>query len=426
MGFQQGLSGLNAASKSLDVIGNNVANANTVGFKQSRAEFADIYANSLSAISNTQVGIGVQTVNVAQSFFQGNVTTTQNPLDLAISGPGFFQVNSAESGDGVSAYTRNGQFKLNKDGYFENNGYFLTGYQLDSFGNEIGAEGPLSISNLAQGVAKATTNIDWSFNLDADSTRTPAIAYTAGGGYDVPDVTVRGSYSYTNTSKFYDNFGSPHEVTVFFVKRNAGTNTWDVYRQLDGGTVTNADGTAAPATAPYQITFDSLGQLNSPTPPTFQIGVAEGVTLANPITIDLSKTTQYAGEFAVTGLNNDGYPLGSLASVNVGGDGLVSARFSNGYVQNVGHIKLYNFVNPQGLRPVGDNRWLYTDSAGAKTVGSPDSAGLGALQSGALEDSNVDTTQELVNMIVAQRYYQANAQTIKTQDSVLQTLLNLR
>ncbi|SCK30331.1 flagellar hook protein FlgE [Vogesella sp. LIG4] len=433
MGFQQGLSGLSAASKELDVIGNNVANANTVGFKQSRAEFADLYANSLTAISNTQVGIGVQTVNVVQNFFQGNVTTTQNPLDLAISGPGFFQVNSAESGLGVAAYTRNGQFKLNKDGYFENNGYFLTGYQLDDFGNEIGAEGPLNIQNLAQGVAKATSNVNWNFNLDASSTSTPPIATQANGGYDVPDPAVRGSYSYTNTTKFFDNLGSAHSLTIYFVKRPATPpatqpNTWDVFRQVDGGTITNDDGTAAPAVGntPTQISFDSLGQLQN-TPVTFQLTAAQtGLPLANPVVVHLDGTTQYAGQFAVTSVSNDGFPLGNLASVGVGSDGLVTARFSNGYVKNIGHVKIYNFVNPEGLRPVGNNRWLYTSDAGAKTVGSPDSTGLGALQSGALEDSNVDTTAELVNMITAQRFYQANAQTIKTEDSILQTLLNLR
>lgn len=435
MGFQQGLSGLNAASKQLDVIGNNVSNASTVGFKRSRAEFADIYANSLSAVSNTQVGIGVQTVNVAQAFFQGNITTTQNPLDLAISGPGFFQVNSDEQGDGIAAYTRNGQFKLNENGYFENNGYFLTGYKLDDFGNEVGAEQPLSIDNVGEGVAKQTTNVVWSLNLDADDTRTPDIAYGAvTGGFDLPSLTNRDSYSYTNTTKFYDNFGASHELTTFFVKRDGANNVWDVYRQIDGGAITNADGTTPNTAAPYvrtQIKFDSLGQLvtNDQTnfPTTFTMDAATtGLDLADPITVDFAKTTQYSGEFSVTRLSYDGYPLGRLAGVNVSSDGLVTARFSNGYVKNIGRVKLYNFVNPQGLRPVGDNRWVYTDNAGAKSVASPDSSGMGSLRSGALEDSNVDTTEELVNMIIAQRFYQANAQTIKTQDAVLQTLLNLR
>ena len=431
MGFQQGLSGLNAASKQLDVIGNNVANGSTVGFKSSRAEFADLYASSLAATANTQAGIGVQTVAVSQQFQQGNITATSNPLDMAISGNGFFHLTSGNTvSGGTEAFSRNGQFKLDKDGYFVNNGYYLNGYKIVN-GVKTGAEQPLQVSTLGSGIAKATgavneKGIDWSFNLNGDAAIIdPAVT---------PFSTANSqSYSYTSGSKFYDNYGNAHTVSLYFARRAATTdnvvpatvppstmqvNNWAVYNAIDG-TLTSA--------TPTQVKFDQNGALTNWSPTTIPVAADTTAASAHPgFNIDLTKTTQYSGDYSVSSLAIGGYPAGKFSGVSADSAGVLYAKYTNGISQPIGQMTLYNFANVQGLAPNGDNRWTYTSAAGTKSMADPNSGGMGYIKSSALEDSNVDTTAELVNMIVAQRFYQANAQTIKTQDTLMQTLLNLR
>ncbi|KZE35265.1 flagellar hook protein FlgE [Crenobacter luteus] len=417
MGFQQGLSGLSAASKQLDVIGNNVANANTVGFKGSRAEFSDIYAASIYGVAATQSGIGAKTVNVTQQFTQGNITTTSNPLDLAIAGNGFFRVDRA----GDVAYMRNGQFQLDRDGYFVNNGFRLTGYQADTDGNII-AGPPVDLKvNAANIGAEPTTSLLFGANLDAKQTA-PAVAFPGADPANPDPNSVNHSRSVT----LYDSLGVSHLLTLYYVKSATDPLQWDVYTRFD------TDPIAVPATPLTTLTFNNNGTFNSasgatvPGTVTFNAPALTNGAAPLVVNVDLSKTTQFAGPFSVNTLTADGYADGTLTGLATTPEGVVEARFSNGQTKVIGQVVLTSFANVQGLKPSGDNRWVESFESGRPKVNTPGSSNVGLIQSAALEDSNVDLTSELVNMITAQRFYQANAQTIKTQDAILQTLINLR
>jgi flagellar hook protein FlgE len=417
MGFQQGLSGLNASSKSLEVIGNNIANANTYGAKASRAEFADVYANAIGG--SNAVGIGVTVADVAQQFTQGNISTTDNPLDLAINGNGFFQVSKA----GVVSYSRNGQFKVDRDGFVVNDQQqHLIGYPADATGTIIpGAAGPLQMPT--GGITPAvTTRIDMEMNLDA---RLGVTLPGAGAPIDFADPTT---YNNATSQTVYDAKGQGVALTYYFQK--ASTDTWNVYVAANGTPIATSGGNPAPSTT---ITFPPNG--GTPTAPAGTVAIdipsvsnAVGATTV-PITgiaLDVSKATQYGSQFGVTNLAQDGYASGQLIGVQFEDNGIVLARYSNGETRPAGQIEMASFRNPQGLEPLGGNAWGRTFASGDPLVGVPGAGNLGVLQAGALEESNVDLTAELVDMITAQRVYQANAQTIKTQDQILQTIVNLR
>lgn len=439
MSFQQGLSGLNAASKNLEVIGNNVANAGTVGFKGARAEFGDLYARALNGAGAGPIGIGVAVGAVAQQFSQGNLTLTENPLDLAINGNGFFQVGMmAVAGTGTTppAYTgetyfsRNGQFKLDRFGQIVNNeGLALIGRPLDPVtGLASATAGPILLPT--QGLApKASTGIELELNLDSRAT----IAADPALPLDTADPET---YNYSTPVTLYDGTGEAVEATVYF-------------RRIEGDPGDPAATPPVPATDRWQVFVASADQATVASPAgTLDFDAATGqpvpagalaLTLpditatsaaGNPVTIlapTLNLTaTGFAASSATTRLQQDGYASASMTGVSIEADGTVRARFSNGQYQDVYRLELANFRNPQGLEPRGGNLWAQTLASGERIVNAPGLGNLGAVQSGALEESNVDLTGELVNMITAQRYYQANAQTIKTQDSVLQTLVNLR
>lgn len=419
MSFQQGLSGLNASSRDLEVIGNNVANANTYGAKASRAEFADMYANSMNGAGSNSVGIGVQVAAIAQQFTQGNITTTDNPLDLAINGSGFFQVSN---GAGPNMYTRNGQFKQDRDGFLVNDqAHKLLGYPADASGTIIpGKATPLQLPT--GGIApRATDAANIEATLDSRVAATPAAT---------PINFTDGTTYYKATwQTVYDSKGQDVALTYYF--RKTATDQWDVYATANGTSVAlDASNNPAPITS---ITFPSAGGI--PTSPTAPVAFnVPAVTLTqgglsepiNNIQLDLTKTTEYGAPFAVTNLTQTGYAAGQLSSIQVDASGIIMARYSNGQSKPAGQIELASFHNNQGLQPLGGNEWAQTYASGDPIVSTPGVGNFGLLQSGALEASNVDLTGELVNMIVAQRAYQANAQTIKTQDSVLQTLVNMR
>jgi len=419
MSFQQGLSGLNASSRDLEVIGNNVANANTYGAKASRAEFADMYANSMNGAGSNSVGIGVQVAAIAQQFTQGNITTTDNPLDLAINGSGFFQVSN---GAGPNMYTRNGQFKQDRDGFLVNDqAHKLLGYPADASGTIIpGKATPLQLPT--GGIApRATDAANIEATLDSRVAATPAAT---------PINFTDGTTYYKATwQTVYDSKGQDVALTYYF--RKTATDQWDVYATANGTSVAlDASNNPAPITS---ITFPSAGGI--PTSPTAPVAFnVPAVTLTqgglsepiNNIQLDLTKTTEYGAPFAVTNLTQTGYAAGQLSSIQVDASGIIMARYSNGQSKPAGQIELASFHNNQGLQPLGGNEWAQTYASGDPIVSTPGVGNFGMLQSGALEASNVDLTGELVNMIVAQRAYQANAQTIKTQDSVLQTLVNMR
>ncbi|MBL0148785.1 MAG: flagellar hook protein FlgE [Ideonella sp.] len=420
MAFQQGLSGLNATSKNLSVIGNNIANANTYGNKSSRAEFADIYANAVNGSGSNGIGLGVNVTGVEQQFSQGNITTTSNSLDLAINGNGFFQL----ANDGTTIYSRNGQFQKDKDGFIVNStGNKLLGYTAGVDGTII----PSSVQALKLPTGSiapaATTKVALEMNLDSRQKIT-------GPGVTVPiDFVDAKTYNNATSITVFDEKGQEIALTYYFQK--TADNTWDVYATANGVPVNGTP--AAPTPLITGMAFaPNGGTLTNPVAPvTMDVPAVALLTggLTLPITglqIDLSGATQYGSKFAVTNLSQDGYAPGDLTGVVIDKLGIVNAQYSNGLSKPAGQVVLASFNNPQGLQPLGGNVWASTHESGDPVIGPAGQGSIGTMQSGALEESNVDLTAELVNMIVAQRAYQANAQTIKTEDQLLQTLVNLR
>ena len=430
MSFQQGLSGLNGAAKSLDVIGNNIANASTVGFKGSQAQFADIYASSLNGISSNQPGIGVKVGQIAQQFSQGNIESSSNPLDLAINGGGFFRTES----NGEIQYSRNGQFGLDKNGFIINaQGAKLTGYQADAAGTILGGTPtPLRIDN-SDLQPVATSTVDAMLNLDSRAT--------------APDQTtspfkISDPLSYNNQTSIdiYDSLGNSHVLSTYYVKQTPvvatdglASTSWKMYGAIDGVELGAAENAAVQPKLTGTLTFSQNGTLTSPTPPNaiadpyvVTILPLNGAALSQTITTDFTGTTQYGASNSEKASSQNGYSAGQLTRFSAGQDGVLQAQYSNGQSHNLGQVVLADFADPNGLRPLGNNAWSETSVSGVPLVGSPSSGRMGVLQASSVESSNVDLTAELVNMITAQRVYQANAQTIKTQDSVLQTLVNLR
>jgi flagellar hook protein FlgE len=420
MSFQQGLSGLNATSKNLEVIGNNIANANTFGTKVSRAEFSDVYAASLNGAGTNPVGIGTNLGAVSQQFTQGNIKTTENPMDLAINGAGFFQVTDGKS---PITFTRNGQFKVNREGYIVNNsGQQLMGYAANALG-VIQPGQAVALRLPTDGVQPApTTVIDIEMNLDA---RRGATVQSASPLIDFNDADT---YNNATSLTVYDAKGQEVALTYYFQK--SATDTWNIYATANGTSVAGAAGDPQPITT---VTYASDGSapVTPNAPVSFDIPATVNSQGADvlPMTgvlLDLTQTTQYGSAFGVTDLRQDGYSAGLLTAISIEPDGVITARYSNGQSRPAGQVELATFRNPQGLQPLGDNAWGRTFASGEPVGGVPGEGNLGVLQAGALEESNIDLTGELVDMIVAQRIYQANAQTIRTQDQILQTLVSIR
>lgn len=418
MSFQQGLSGLNAAAKNLDVIGNNVANSSTVGFKQSQTQFADVYAASLTGAGGNTIGIGVKIATVAQQFTQGNITATNNPLDIAINGGGFFRMDNG----GEVTYQRNGQFQLDRFGFIVNpTGARLTGYAADPNGVLLtGSPAPISI-NTADLAPQQTSQVNAIVNLDSRSSPLSSAAFNPNDPLTFHDSTA---------VSVFDSLGNQHTLQTYYVKTGAGT--WDVFAAINGTLVDGvADDPLDPLTLGVQpvstLTFDGSGALTAGSPLSVDLDVSStGAISPLTVAIDYTSSTQFGAPFSVNTLNQDGYTSGRLSGFNIGQDGTIVGRYTNGQSAVLGQVVLANFANPNGLQPLGNNMWAETSDSGAPLVGVPNSGSLGVLQSSAVEDSNVDLTAELVNLITAQRVYQANAQTIKAQDAVLQTLVNLR
>lgn len=430
MSFQQGLSGLNAAAKSLEVIGNNVANSGTVGFKQAQAQFADMYANSMNGSGASVVGIGVNVANVSQQFTQGNVSSSNNPLDIAIKGDGFFRMVN----NGAVTYGRNGQFELDKSGYIVNpsQGYArLTGYGavLNTVTGQpvldTGKQIDIQI-NTADIAPKTTTKATMVLSLDS---RTPVLDPSK---FDMNDPST---FSWSTPLPVYDSLGNVHSLQTYYVKTGVdattGNGQWDIFASCDGVPI----GYVPPA-APAKIgavEFTTAGAIvpDSPTLPLrverpITIPVGGGATTPVTLTVDFAGTTQYGADFGRSAATQNGYTSGRLSGFNIGPDGRLLGSYTNGQTWLLGQVTLTSFANPNGLQPLGGNLWGETVASGVPLSGAPNTGTLGTLQSNAVEDSNVDLTAELVNMITAQRAYQANAQTIKTQDQLMQTLVNLR
>ncbi|MFM1908658.1 MAG: hypothetical protein RLZZ591_2335 [Pseudomonadota bacterium] len=420
MSFQTGLSGLNASSRSLDVIGNNIANANTVGAKSSRAEFASIVASSMGAGGGGGAGIGVAVESISQLFTQGSVSITGNDLDLAINGGGFFRLQLP---DGTPAFSRAGQFKLDSTGNIVTNaGAKVMGYEttVDGVASSTTLK-PLTLPTTAPIAANPTSLITAEFNLDARSD-----VYNA-----TTNVPARGTYGTAIT--VFDSQGNEVPFSVAFTRAGSsaasGTvpalDNWDVVDPISGTPILDTNATPPQA---IQLKFTSTGSLYSPTtPPKITIATTNSSTTPDiTASLDFSKATQFGAAFSVTDLTQDGYPPGSFTGLKISDGGVITASYSNGQSRAEGMIGLAAFRNPQGLAPIGGNNWAQTLASGAPVDGQPGNGQFGTTRAGALEDSNVDLTAELVNMMTAQRAYQANAQTIKTQDQVMSTLVNLR
>ncbi|MFN4003826.1 MAG: flagellar hook protein FlgE [Hylemonella sp.] len=414
MAFQTGLTGLNASSKNLDVIGHNIANANTTGFKASRTEFAALVASSIGpGTSENSAGLGVAVDKVAQQFTQGNLTITGNALDVAINGSGFFVLRQP---DGSIAYTRAGNFKLDTNGNIvTNNGANVMGYPTTITGVATSTTPqPLVLPTGAPVPARATTAITAELNLNASA----STVYN-------PVTNTPPYTTYGTALTVYDSQGNSIPFTMHFTRAASTPGP----PALDNWEVRDASGALLLDTAsnPITLSFDATGALVAPvTMPQISIATPSPTTPNIVATLDVSGVTQYASPFGVTNLTQDGYTAGSFVGLSISEQGVITARYSNGQTQAAGMLALADFRNVQGLAPIGGNNWIETYASGQPLMGQPGQGKFGVTRSGSLEDSNVDLTAELVNMMTAQRAYQANAQTIKTQDQVMQTLVNLR
>jgi flagellar hook protein FlgE len=405
MSFRVAISGLNAASADLNVTANNIANTGTTGFKGSRVQFAELFSLSSSKVSDTTVGYGVRVADIAQQFNQGNIDVTDNSLDLALSGPGFFILNDGDT----KAYTRAGAFQVDRDGYVVN----ATGQRLQAFPptpQDTFNTGALSDLRLVTGESPptATTSVNMVLNLPANASPPTVPVFN-------PSDT--NSYNHSSSMTIYDSLGAAHTATVYLSK-TATVNQWQQRLYVDG----NAVG------APQTLTYDGAGKLAAPVGGQVTFPPYTPATGADPIalTYDFGDTTQYGQTFTVNSITQDGYTTGRLIGINTDSSGVVQARFTNGRSLALGQVALAQFANPNGLQQLGDTNWAETFGSGQALPGQAGTAGLGLVQSGALEGSNVNITEQLVNMITAQRNFQANAQMIQTNDSITQTIINIR
>jgi len=454
MSFNIALTGLAAAQKDLDVTANNIANVNTTGFKESRAEFADVYASSVFSSGKTKNGDGVQTTMVAQQFHQGSLQFTNNSLDLAITGEGYFAM-SQDLGAQDFTYTRAGAFKLDKDNFVvDAKGNYLQGFPVDEATGDTTSVS-LSTSSAMQipdssGSPRATTNVYNSFNLDSRSSA-PTITF---------DPEISASFNSSTSTTVYDSLGEPHVLQFFFVKTDSAVtgndNEWETYATLDGKSFSPAgvEETTAPFTPLSTFQFDSSGL------PSSTDGVSNTGTTFNPLTVpggagaavglsdilsngasfpddininwrDEAATTnkvptQYASRFEVKALEQDGATVGRLAGIDIGTDGKVVASYSNGDSTFLGQVAMVRFSNSQGLSQVGDTAWKKSLTSGEPIAGEPGSGTLGSINSSALEQSNVNLTNELVDLISAQRNFQANSRALEVNSTLQQAILQIR
>ncbi|WP_445765770.1 flagellar hook protein FlgE [Rheinheimera sp.] len=441
MSFQIALSGLAAAQKDLDVTANNIANVNTTGFKESRAEFADVYATSIFASGRTKVGDGASTSIVAQQFSQGSLQFTNNSLDLAITGEGFFTTTPDRFSQDMT-YTRSGAFKLNKDNFIvDNKGNFLQGFAVDPVTGEnqsvsLSTTQPIAIPTSA-GAPRATNNVFLSMNLDSR-----VVAPSAAVPFSPTD---RATYNNSTSVNVYDSLGEPHTVTTYFRKLDTtppANSEWETF-------VVWGDRTATPpAAGSYfqgsNIEFDSNGNFVPTVPtPTITLPLAElnepangylsnGAQFLTDVVVNfrdasgVKMPTQYAATFDVTNLSQDGSTVGNLTGVDIDSFGRVLASYSNGDSAYLAQVAMVRFANVQGLKQVGNTSWKQSITSGEPIAGQANTGTFGAVNSSALEQSNVNLTTELVDLISAQRNFQANSRALEVNSTLQQTVLQIR
>ncbi|MFK0314267.1 flagellar hook protein FlgE [Pseudomonas sp. NPDC090233] len=450
MSFNIGLSGLYAANKQLDVTGNNIANVNTTGFKSSRAEFADVYAGANRlGVGKNQVGNGVRLAAVSQQFTQGDVNTTGNVLDMGIQGQGFFVL----SDNGSRVYTRAGAFQADKDNFVvTSDGLRLQGYAADSTGKI--AKGVLTDLQIDTSALqpKSTSLIDQGINLNSSAKDIP-LEIDDGSGNMVPnlafDPTDESTYTKSFPTKVYDSQGNEHTMEQYY--RKTGTNEWTMYTLVDGrnpfdpssttpltGTISfNSDGSVKAMTAdntdhPTGSSFTVTNNTFTMTGWVPAVEDASGNWASNGATgnadgmkLSMNSTTSYNTETARMSQSQDGYATGILSSLSIDSTGVLFASFSNQQSRAIGQVALASFANEQGLQQVGGTRWTETYASGIPGIDAPKTGTLGSVESNALEGSNVNLTQELVELIKAQSNYQANAKTISTESTIMQTIIQM-
>ncbi|KWU49271.1 MULTISPECIES: flagellar hook protein FlgE [Pseudomonas] len=436
MSFNIGLSGLHAANKQMEVTGNNIANVATTGFKASRAEFADIYAATKLGAGMNSIGSGVTLAAVSQQFTQGDISTTGGMLDMGIQGSGFFVQKAS---DGTLEYTRNGSFRANKDGFITNNAGTsrLQGYRADADG-KISKGNLVDLQlNLASLPPKASTKVDSTSNLNSSS---PVIDQTAKPFNPNDTSTFSAQFSTT----LYDSQGNAHPMVQYLVKTDV--NQWNAYTLIDGRNPNGSAPTGTPSTLPVPstLTFDGVGKLTSVVtsgisdktwritgwvPGTVNNGVwnANGAD-ANPagIAVNMANITQYNSATYRNPPFTDGYATGQLTGLKVDGRGLLVATFSNQQNKAIGQLSLASFNNEQGLQPAGGTTWRETFASGQPGYDFPQTSGLGSVVSNSLEGSNVNLTNELVNLIKGQSNYQANAKVISTETKLVEAIIQLK
>jgi flagellar hook protein FlgE len=458
MSFNVALSGLNAAQKDLDVTSNNIANVNTTGFKESRAEFVDVYAASLLSSGNTKVGNGVLTSAVAQQFSQGSIKFTNNSLDLAITGNGFF-ATVADLSSSETTYTRAGQFKLNQDNFIVNSqGGHLLGFPVNADGTSasvsLSTAEPIRIPT-ASGAPQKSTEVDIRMNLPAGD----SYISTAPGNFD-PEEPL--TFNHSTSATIFDSLGDSHIMTYYFVKDdpNVNPNEWMLFASVDGNPINIFD-PAGGGTNPVggsvsgplsagggligaRLLFDSSGDFQDQIPTVANGGIItedftnhlpNGADSSQTIKIDFNldplgpnanEPTQFASNFEVTSLQQDGLAVGRLTGIDIGTDGLVRATYSNGTSEPLSRIAMVNFANEQGLKQVGSTAWKESITSGGALAGEGGAGTFGTINSSALEQSNVNLTAELIDLISAQRNFQANSRALEVDNQLNQTILQIR
>lgn len=421
MSFAIALSGLNAANAELSVTSNNIANVGTVGFKGSRAEFADVYSVNQFSTSRTSIGSGALLSQVRQLFTQGSLEYSENSLDLAVNGQGFF-VTSTDRNTFNPSYTRAGAFGVDAQGYVTNpQGQFLQVFPVDTTtGNatstSASAARALQVPD-SFGPPNPTSNIGVGVNLPATATSLdPALFNSANAS----------TYTNTTSTTIFDSLGTSHTLQTFFIKSNAATNTWETRTLIDGNAITPAAG------ADETLVFNPSGVFQTPAGGTVQYSPSPLANGASPLSITVDYTpaagtdsTQFSSGFLVSSLLQDGAGTGRLNGLEVGDNGLVRGNYTNGEARSLGRIIISDFTNAQGLRQVGNTMWRETSASGQALIGEASTGRFGSVQSGAVETSNVKLTNELVKLITAQRNFQASAKAIETSNTVTQTVINI-
>ncbi len=436
MGFATALSGLTASAKDLQVTGNNIANANTTGFKESRTEFADVYASSLGGVSSTQPGSGVRVTEVAQQFNQGNIEFTSNSLDLALNGNGFFTLADNPTASTPTTFSRNGAFQLDKNGnIITDQGLFLMGYQPNGDTLDDGfSQGVFNslVIDTSQGLPTATETVNVKLNLDSRDTLPIVTPF---------DPLNANSYNSTTSVTIFDSQGNSHIATTYFLKTAA--NNWDAFLYVDDRGVSPAVAPATDATVealgttptsvPMQFTsagkldfFDVIGQ-TSKSYGAIDLSTIDPNLNVDPLDfrIDYIGSTQFSSVFSVNDLQQDGLPAGNLTGIDVNETGAVLARYSNGGTLPIGQVAVARFASNQSLAKIGDTNWQESAGSGPAIFGVAGSNNFGTISSAALEGSNVDLAAQLVHLIIAQQTYQANAQTVTSEKEITQTILNV-